>query len=108
MRGIGEAREVGKVLNKIYQGDCIKLMRGLTAGQVDLVFADPPFNIGYEYDHYDDRRTHREYLNWSRRWMRAVSRVLKPDGTFWLAIGDEYAAELKLIAQEKLGFTCRS
>ena len=32
----------------------------------------------------------------------------KPTGTFWLAIGDEYAAELKLIFQRELGFTCRS
>ena len=37
-----------------------------------------------------------------------MHRVLKPDGTFWLAIGDEYAAELKLIFQKELGFTCRS
>jgi site-specific DNA-methyltransferase (adenine-specific) len=37
-----------------------------------------------------------------------VARVLKATGTFWLAIGDEYAAELKLIFQNELGFTCRS
>ncbi len=36
-----------------------------------------------------------------------MHRVLKDDGTFWLAIGDEYAAELKLISQQA-GFTCRS
>ena len=40
--------------------------------------------------------------------LAASRRRLKPDGTFWLAIGDEYAAELKLIAQRELGFTCRS
>jgi site-specific DNA-methyltransferase (adenine-specific) len=34
--------------------------------------------------------------------------VLKPAGTFWLAIGDEYAAELKLIFQQDLGLTCRN
>lgn len=78
------------------------------AGSVDLAFADPPFNIGYDYDVYDDRRSRRDYLDFSRQWIAAVSRVLKPTGTFWLAIGDEYAAELKLIAQDDLGFTCRS
>ena len=40
--------------------------------------------------------------------MAGVYRVLKPSGTFWLAIGDEYAAELKLIAQDDVGFACRS
>ena len=46
-------------------------------------------------------------MNWSRDWIKAVHRVLKPDGTFWLAIGDENAAELKLESQ-KIGFACRS
>jgi site-specific DNA-methyltransferase (adenine-specific) len=40
--------------------------------------------------------------------MAGVVRTLSPTGTFWLAIGDEYAAELKLIAQNELGLTCRS
>ncbi len=71
----------------------------MTPGSVDLAFADPPFNIGYDYDEYDDRQEHEKYLTWSREWFRAVYRVLKPNGAFWLAIGDEYAAELKLIAQ---------
>ena len=47
------------------------------------------------------------YLDWSRRWIAAVHRVLKASGTFWLAIGDEYAAELKLASQE-VGFHSRS
>lgn len=82
-------------------------MNGLPAGSVDLVFADPPFNIGYDYDEYDDSKECAHYLDWSGHWIGAVHRVLKPDGTFWLAIGDEYAAELKVLSQ-KIGFHCRS
>jgi site-specific DNA-methyltransferase (adenine-specific) len=82
-------------------------MNGLPEGCVDLAFADPPFNIGYDYDLYDDRQQHHEYLDWSRRWISAVHRALKSDGTFWLAIGDEYAAELKILSQE-IGFHLRS
>lgn len=95
-------------MNQILQGDCLRHLRKLPQGCVDLAFADPPFNIGYAYDLYDDRSTEEQYLDWTRSWGRAVHRVLKPDGTFWLAIGDEYAAELKLIFQKELGFTCRS
>jgi site-specific DNA-methyltransferase (adenine-specific) len=94
--------------NRLNQGDCIEGLSRLEAGSVDLVFADPPFNIGYEYDVYDDRCKTEHYLEWTRVWGQAVKRVLKPTGTFWLAIGDEYAAELKLIFQTELGFTCRS
>ncbi len=68
-----EALDVEVILNKVYQGDCVRLLSSLDGGTVDLVFADPPFNIGYEYDQYDDRRTREEYLDWSRRWMSGVS-----------------------------------
>lgn len=95
------------MLGKIHQGDCIAGMQLIPDGTVDLVFADPPFNIGYEYDKYDDSLSEEKYLQWSADWMGQVHRILKPDGTFWLAIGDEYAAELKIEAK-KLGFTTRN
>jgi site-specific DNA-methyltransferase (adenine-specific) len=93
--------------NSIYERDCVAGMEEIAAGSVDLAFADPPFNIGYDYDVYDDAKDADHYLDWSRRWIEGIFHVLKPTGTFWLAIGDEYAAELKLITQ-KIGFTCRS
>ncbi len=95
-------------LGWIIHGDCIKELAKQGAGSVDLVFADPPFNIDYQYDEYDDKRTCEDYLAWSRRWIDQVKRVLKPDGTFWLAIGDEYAADLKVMATRELGLTCRN
>jgi site-specific DNA-methyltransferase (adenine-specific) len=94
--------------NSVHRMDCLAGLAQMKARSVDLTFADPPFNIGYQYDQYDDRRSETDYLDWSKRWMEAVVRVLKPSGTFWLAIGDEYAAELKLIATRELGLTCRS
>jgi DNA modification methylase len=95
-------------IGRIHQGDCLDLMRQIEAGTIDLVFADPPFNIGYDYDEYHDRQADDEYIEWSRQWMEEVHRVLKPGGTFWLAIGDEYAAELKVDAEHKIGFATRS
>ncbi|HEX3869357.1 MAG TPA: site-specific DNA-methyltransferase [Pirellulales bacterium] len=88
--------------------DCIAGMNRLAAGSVDLAFADPPFNIGYDYDVYDDRQAADDYLAWCKDWLSEIVRVLKPDGTFWLAIGDEYAAELKVLMQRELGLACRS
>jgi len=93
--------------NRVYEGDCIDLLGKVDEGTVDLVFADPPFNIGYEYDVYDDAKQTDDYLSWCQQWIRGVHRALKPAGTFWLAIGDEYAAELKIEAQ-RAGFHCRS
>ena len=94
--------------NLLHNSDCIKGMLSLPEGSVDLAFADPPFNIGYDYDVYEDKMKAEEYLAWSKEWGSALVRALKPDGTFWLAIGDDFAAELKLLFQRELGLTCRS
>ncbi len=77
-------------------------------GTVNLIFADPPFNIGYDYDIYDDRRDAQAYLDWTLAWGREVVRALKPDGAFWLAIGDEFAAELKVLFHRELGLSLRN
>ena len=94
--------------NHLHNTDCVAGMAELPDGCVDLVFADPPFNIGYKYDVYEDRKHADEYLDWSKSWGSQVKRVLKDDGTFWLAIGDDFAAELKVLFQRELGFSCRS
>ena len=99
---------MSRVFNRMVRGDCIKEMRKLNAGIADLVFADPPYNIGYDYDECHDKKPGDEYVRWSKEWMTEVIRLLKPGGTFWLAIGDEYAAELKVAATRELGLICRS
>jgi site-specific DNA-methyltransferase (adenine-specific) len=95
-------------LDQLHTGDCLDGLARLPAGSIDLAFADPPFNIGYDYDIYDDRRACDDYLAWSRQWIEGVHRALAPTGAFWLAIGDEYAAELKVIAHRDVGFHLRS
>ena len=60
---------------RVYIGDCRDVLANLPdRGAVDLVFADPPFNIGYEYDEYDDKRSCDDYLDWSRKWIAGVKR----------------------------------
>src|SRR5256885_9891155 len=94
--------------NQIIHGDSIQTLNDGPQGWVDLVFADPPFNIGYLYHGYEDEKEASEYLDFSEQWMAAVYRALKPTGSFYLAIGDEYAADLAVIARRKLGFNMRN
>jgi len=61
-------RTVAPRLDRIHNQDCIAGMKKLDDGSVDLVFADPPFNIGYDYDVYDDKLEGEHYLDWSREW----------------------------------------
>ncbi len=99
--------ELEPFLGKIHHGDCIECLGKVPSNSVDLVFADPPFNIGYQYDVYEDQLEDSKYLNWSAEWMKEVHRILDRKGAFWLAIGDEYAAELKVEAK-KIGFHMRN
>ena len=98
--------------NSIIQGDCIEVLRkelDERGGKpfVDLVFADPPFNIGYEYDKYKDKVDYEQYVQWSKDWMSACYDSLAEHGSFWIAIGDEYAAQIRLIGRE-LGLVMRN
>jgi len=95
------------IWNEVRTGDCLERLNEMPEGCADLAFADPPFNIGYEYDQYDDRKAKADYLDWTGLWLKAVKRVLKPNGSFYVAIGDEYAAEIK-VRLDELGFTMRN
>lgn len=94
--------------NQILLGDSIALLNQGQGGWADLVFADPPFNIGYLYHGYNDKRNTNDYLKFSTEWMQAVHKALKPNGSFYLAIGDEYAADLCVIARRQIGFHMRN
>lgn len=94
-------------LDTIYCGDALKLLPKWAPGQVDLVFADPPFNIGYVYDGYEDDVPNEEYVAWSRAWIAACQRILKPTGSLYIAIGDDFAADIRIIARE-LGLHLRN
>ena len=86
--------------NCVHQGDCIEIL-GQNGGLfVDLIFADPPFNIGYEYDKYEDNVDREQYLTWTREWMSACQKALASHGSFYIAIGDDYAADVRNIGRD--------
>jgi site-specific DNA-methyltransferase (adenine-specific) len=95
-------------INKIICGDCIEVLGGVGEPFADLIFADPPFNIGYKYDKYHDKVKSKNYIAWTKDWMTVCKKVLKPAGSFYIAIGDEYAAYVKMIAEDELKLFCRN
>jgi len=84
-------------VDKVYLGDCIEIMRTLPDKSIDIVFADPPFNIGIKYDVHNDNMPYEEYYKWSEKWIKEAYRLLKNNGTIYIAIGDEFAAEINII-----------
>jgi modification methylase len=85
-------------LNTILAGDCVEAMNALPAGSVDLIFADPPYNLQLKGDLHrpdnsrvdavDDAWDHfasfETYDAFTRAWLAAARRLLKPDGAIWV------------------------
>ena len=94
-------------LDTIIIGDCLSVLARLPAGCADLIVADPPYNIGYKYDRYDDSQKHEDYCDWTKQWMLICKRVLSATGSMYVAIGDDYAAELRIIGRQ-IGLTLRN
>ena len=73
-----------KYLNKIVQGDCLKIMREIPDDSVDMTFADPPYNLGKKYEHYEDNKETREYLAWCRKWLHEMVRITRSTGSIFV------------------------
>lgn len=67
-------------LDEVYCLDCIEGMKQLPENSVDLVVTSPPYNLGIEYDEYEDEIDWNEYYSWCEEWLREIYRVLKKEG----------------------------
>nr|WP_284738454.1 site-specific DNA-methyltransferase [Methanoculleus sp. CWC-02] len=67
--------------------DCIAGMQRLPAGIVDVIVTSPPYNIGKDYNSYDDKKPREDYLDWIGEVAAGAARVLADDGSFFLNIG---------------------
>ncbi len=87
--------------NKIINGDCIKLMKELPDESVDLIIADPPYNLGKDFgndsDKWDDVH---KWVNWSKTWIDECKRVLKPSGSLFIYGIHRYQCYLQVYLNE--------
>jgi len=81
---------------EIWNGDAITWLRSLESESVDLIFADPPYNIKKaEWDTFESQQ---HYVDWSMTWIEQAARVLKSTGTLYICGFSEILADLKLPA----------
>ena len=93
-----EEKAAALPLDQILSGDCIEVMNALPAGSVDLIFADPPYNLQLKGelhrpdnsrvdavdDHWDQFNSFATYDAFTRDWLKAARRLLKPNGAIWV------------------------
>ena len=106
-KGVGTEAEMTKAkqgagdglpLNQIIAGDCIESMLALPAGSIDLIFADPPYNLQLKADlhrpdnskvdavddEWDQFSSFAAYDKFTKDWLAAARRLLKPNGAIWV------------------------
>lgn len=72
-------------LGALFSGDCLPILPHIKDGVVDVVFADPPFNLGKEYGaSTNDRKSEHTYLTWCKMWLLECVRVLKPGAALFV------------------------
>ncbi len=82
---------------RLHIGDCRDILPTIPdcrSKQVDLIFADPPFNWKRGYDKWDDDLPIQEYLDFTTKWLDLCVDALAPHGSMWVNIPDDWAAEI--------------
>jgi site-specific DNA-methyltransferase (adenine-specific) len=78
---------VGKATLRFFHGDCVSVLSEFEPKSIGVVVTSPPYNLGIKYRSYRDDLPRTEYLNWTDRWIRAVSRALTDRGSLFLNVG---------------------
>lgn len=75
---------INRLINKVHRVDCLELMRLIDEESINMIFADPPFNLKKKYSSYKDNLPFEEYMEWTERWLIEACRILKPDGSLFV------------------------
>lgn len=83
-------------VGKLFQFDAIEFMRGLESESIDLIFADPPYNI--KKAEWDSFSSQKEYVEWSMLWIKEAQRILRKNGSLYICGFSEILADIKWAA----------
>jgi len=93
--------------SQVITGDCLDVLPTLGRDSVDLIVADPPYNIGIDYGQGKQADRKSNYWEWCRKWIYLCGRLLRPGGSMWIISGQEHGAEIDLSLQLQ-GLTMRN
>lgn len=94
---LGESGDVLEALTRVPE------LRGKYAGQVKLVYIDPPFNTGETFDHYDDNLEHSVWLTMMRDRLIHLRGLLSEDGSIWVHLDDSENHRMRILLDEVFG-----
>ena len=89
-------------------GDAVSLFQEIENESIDLIIADPPYNLGKDYGNNHDLKDFDEYLDFSRSWLRQAKRVLKPEGSIYVFMGVRFISYIYEILDRELDMSFNS
>ncbi len=104
---MSSCRDVLAPLDRLIQGDCLDILKGFPPQSVDLIVTDPPFNIGLDYNGYDDNKSPESFCDMLRQFFAQARRVLKPTGAIFTFMGQAFQADVYRLMKES-GFFWRN
>ncbi|MBQ9575895.1 MAG: site-specific DNA-methyltransferase [Muribaculaceae bacterium] len=90
-------------MTNIILGDCLNELKSINSNSVDLIIADPPYNVGKDYGNKSDKQDFDNYIDFSKKWLSESHRILKKSGTIYVFIGFRYISYLYQIMEKDLG-----
>jgi len=95
--------------HKIFWGDAIKVLENQIAdNSIDLIFADPPYNIGKSFNGYKEKwSSDEEYLKWCYKWLDLCIKKLKPNGSFYVMTATQFMPNFDIYLQSKIQILSR-
>jgi len=93
---------------EIMEDDALKRLKKIDTQSIDVIIADPPYNLGKDYGNNNDQKTFDEYIYFSREWIKESHRVLKVTGTIYIFMGVRFIAYLYSILEKEYGFNFNS
>ncbi len=102
LRGLRSLASLAEAMDNIYNCDCLEAFPLIPSSSIDLVFADPPYNLGKDFGNDSDRMPEDEYLEWTSKWVKEGARVLKPTGALYVCCDWRYSGALQSIIAKHL------
>ena len=86
----------------VFNGDCIEILSRIKSNSIDLIFADPPYNIGKDFGNNKDQwESVDAYIDWCKKWIDECMRVLKDNGTMYFMTATQHMPYLDVYASRK-------
>lgn len=95
--------------NRIFHGDAVSIISNhIPSESIDLIFVDPPYNIGKKFANFHDKwDSEEEYINWSYQWLDECIRTLKPNGTIYVMTSTQAMPYFDIYLRKKLTILSR-